>query len=72
MRTEEEKKLRRLLAYQHHHFKETNTIYCDDGELQCSLCTCDFIRDSADVLLNKIKKYNLEYYESCIRAAEEA
>ena len=63
----QETKLRELLAHQHQHFNETGTMYVDDGELQCSLCGCDFRRDSADTLLSKITGYNLKVYESRTR-----
>lgn len=58
----EEYKLRVLLArgHSHHTFGiPYNGMYMDDGELQCPYCSCDFMRDSAEVMQNKMHNFNL-------------
>jgi len=75
MRTEEEKKLRKLLARQHTHrdIGGYSYMYFDDGEMSCVVCRADFLRDSVDQLEEAITKYNVKVInESCIRAAKEA
>jgi len=57
----EESNLRRLLFFAHGNDK--HLLYGDDGELQCSACMCDFKRDSADDLHEKILKYNHANYK---------
>lgn len=72
MRTEEEKELRELLAIQHRHanIEGWSYMYFDDGELQCGICGCDFVRDSAKELNAKMYHYALKVFnESCSRAA---
>lgn len=51
--------LRRLLFAQHSHAGVSQT-YDDDGEMQCILCRCDFVRDSASTIVEKIEAYNLQ------------
>lgn len=70
----EEYKLRVLLArgHSHHRFGINYTdMYLDDGELQCGHCMCDFMRDSAGTLQNKMHNFNLkmlkEYEQSGTR-----
>jgi hypothetical protein len=58
-RISEEDILRKLMFVQHSHGGESQT-YHDDGEMQCVLCHCDFVRDSASTLQEKIEAYNLE------------
>ena len=70
MRTGEEKKLRKLLAYQHTHrdIGGYAYMYFDDGEMSCVVCKTDFLRDSADAIEAAIKKYNVKVlHESCSR-----
>ena len=71
MRTEEEKRLRRLLAYQHTHrdIDGCAYMYFDDGEMSCVVCRADFLRDTVEQLEQAIIKYNVKViHESCIRA----
>lgn len=75
MRTEEEKKLRRLLAYQHTHrdIDGYSYMYFDDGEMQCVVCRADFLRDSADELEQTMIKYNVKVLnEPCTRVTKKA
>ena len=70
MRTEEEKKLRRLLAFQHTHrdIDGRSYMYFDDGEMQCQVCLADFLRDTVEELEQAIIKYNVKIInESCTR-----
>lgn len=55
--------LRRLLAKQHSHRDwglSFVRLYTDDGELQCPVCGCDFLRDSVTMLDRKITVFNLK------------
>lgn len=73
MRTEEEKKLRRLLALQHTHREISgySYMYFDDGEMHCVICKTDFLRDSAEQIEEAMRKYNMKVLnESCIRTTE--
>ena len=75
MRTEEEKKLRRLLAIQHSHREigGYSYMYFDDGEMQCVICKTDFLRDSAEQIEEAMRKYNMKVLnESCTRTTEKA
>ena len=59
----EEYKLRVLLARAHNHRRfgiNYTGMYEDDGELQCPHCGCDFMRDEAGALQNKMHNFNLK------------
>lgn len=53
-RTKEENALREMLFMQHSHNGSNACLYGDDGEMQCGVCLCDFVRDSTEVLKQKI------------------
>jgi len=47
--TEENKKLRELLWFRH----GCTILYRDDGEMQCSNCQIDFLRDSPEIIVKR-------------------
>lgn len=51
---EENRILRHLLAIAHDSPK--HRLYGDDGELQCSVCWIDFVRDTAQDIKRKIEE----------------
>jgi len=58
-RSTAESKLRQLIFFQHSHNGSSSCLYGDDGEMQCGVCHCDFVRDSADELERKIGDWNM-------------
>lgn len=59
-----ERKLRYLLFMGHRHDGNPLCLYGDDGEMQCGVCHCDFVRDTPDELQRKIEHWNMQ---ECIR-----
>lgn len=57
--TMRDRKLRELLFFQHSHNGSSSCLYGDDGEMQCGVCGCDFVRDDALLLERKISDHNL-------------
>lgn len=43
----------------HRHGGKSANLYGDDGEMQCSQCFCDFVRDSVDDMEKKIGDFNM-------------
>lgn len=65
---EENKVFRRLLAMAHD--SEKHRIYGDDGELQCSACWIDFVRDSAQDIQRKLEEAGMRELQRAIAAGE--
>lgn len=65
---EENRILRYLLAMAHDGPK--HRIYGDDGELQCSVCWIDFVRDSAQGIKRKIEEAGMRELQRAIEAGE--
>lgn len=61
--TTTEQYLRYLLATGHSHEHGFSSMYWDDGEMQCSLCGCDFKTDTPQLLHTKIVAYNLKLWK---------
>lgn len=65
---EENKIFRRLLAMAHD--SEKHRIYGDDGELQCSACRIDFVRDSAQDIRRKLEEAGMRELQLAIASGE--
>ena len=65
---EENRILRYLLAMAHD--SEKHRIYGDDGELQCSVCWVDFVRDSAQDIKRKIEEAGMRDMQRLVAAGE--
>lgn len=65
---EENKIFRRLFAMAHD--SEKHRIYGDDGELQCSSCRIDFVRDSAQDIRRKLEASNMRELQRAIATGE--
>lgn len=64
--TDENKIFRRLLALAHD--RPGHLIYGDDGELQCSVCWVDFVRDSAQDIQRKLQESGMRELQRAIAA----
>ena len=58
------RKLRYLLFMGHGHDGYPMCLYGDDGEMQCGVCFCDFVRDMPDDLQRKMERWSMQ---ECIR-----
>ena len=65
---EENRILRHLLAMAHDN--EKHRIYGDDGELQCSVCWVDFVRDPAQDIKRKIEEAGMRELQRLVVAGE--
>lgn len=65
---EENRILRYLLGRSHDGPK--HRIYGDDGELQCSACWIDFVRDSAQDIKRKLEESGMRELQRAIAAGE--
>ena len=53
----DDRKLRYLLFMGHGHEGYPMCLYGDDGEMQCGVCFCDFVRDTPDELQRKMERW---------------
>lgn len=65
---DENRILRYLLGRSHDGPK--HRIYGDDGELQCSACWIDFVRDSAQDIQRKLEEAGMRELQRAIAAGE--
>ena len=59
-RSKEENELRKMLFLQHSHGNYSACLYGDDSEMQCSVCYCDFVRDSTETLNKKTYSFGMQ------------
>lgn len=62
----------RKLIFFNHSSCNGQSLYGDDGEMQCVTCDIDFVRDTAEEIHSRILEINLFEYSMRYKEAQEA